>query len=257
MSVWELYLNKEIDELPVSSDIDTTIPASDKGKELSAIKNTLFTFNPSVLEDIINSFEKKDTSLTDSNLEILKYVEYVASKAEASKQTYLYGHIVRVIKTGHELDLYIDAKTNSLAEKFNDSYKYLQLSETINATGKYQKSCKSYSDSLASLEKLAQKRGIDINISPKKYETLQKFREWDIECDKIQSKLDAHINEYRELQPIENNIKILKKLRRPVSKRFGLFKGYILKACSKQDYIAGIELCENLSEELDYAKENL
>ena len=257
MSVWELYLNKEIDELPVSSDIDTVIPSSDKGKELTTIKNTLSTFNPSILEDIINSFEKKDTSLTNSNLEILEHAEHVSLKAEDYELKYLYGHIVRLIKTGNELDLYIDAKTNSLAEKFNDSYKSLQLSETINATGKYQKSCKSYSDSLASLEKLAQKRGIDINISPKMYEQWYKFRKWDIDCDKIQTDLDAHIDEYRALQPVENNIKILKKLKRPVSRRFGLFKGYILKACSKQDYIAGIERCEDLSKEMDYAKENL
>jgi hypothetical protein len=252
--IWERYEKGEIIEQTPGLE-----PAQPKfGAELiNQVETDIMSFNPSVLENIINSFEKKRYSDVNTHLGVLKNVESSAQIAENKGLEYLYGYIIPIIKAGHGLDSYVGAKTNSIAERFNDSYSSLQKSRTTADTKIYQQLCRSDSELLSSLVDLADERSIEVKINSKTSKLLHEYRAWSIKCDNIDTKINTLIEAYRSLDMTQSDIKVLRKLRKPVSKSLGLFKGHLLKKCSSLDYVAGMELCDKLSEEMKYAQENL
>ncbi|MGV8141349.1 MAG: hypothetical protein ACP5NW_02825, partial [Candidatus Woesearchaeota archaeon] len=254
--IWERYENGEITEQ--TPGLAPVVPKF--GAELiNKIETDIKSFNLSLLENIINALEKKHVLEVHSNLEALESAETSAILAEDKGLEYLYGYIIPIIKAGHNLDSYISAKTASVSKKFRESYDSLQGSKTAADTKIYQQTCRSQSELISSLANLADKRNIDIgaDIGQKTVKYLDKYREWDGKCSTLDSKIDTLVEAYRSLELSDKDKKTLRKLRKPVSKSLGMFKGRILKECDSLDYVAGIEQCDNLSSELKYAKGNL
>jgi len=272
-SIWELYIKEGFLELPPGKDSKPDFKARindemQKTDDLFELDTARFNNSLNIAKIVTSSnvpwTNENYTSYTDT-----LWMEYVPLKKAEMTIThlenrhivdkYFYGHAIRVLKA-------LDSLDGSLPGIIQKEYELFQLhkkkidKENVAVIVKTElEILNNNTKNLLSLLGLASDRHIEkqqLDISGIK-RVAKNYNDVISEISEVEPDINTLIKAYRSLELVAKDRKTLKALRRPISKRFGLFKGHILKTCSKLDYFAGLEQCERLSNELKYVQENL
>lgn len=275
-SIWELYLKGGFQELmPGKDSVPDIVGAVEK--QTRSI-DSLFDCDVSRLDAAVdnaktligegfsasNAASKMDYgTYTDSLWKEyipIKYAESTITRLENKRiaDRYFYGHAIRVLKA-------LDNLENALPDIIDREYSSFQKRQEDLAKRDISIDVNSGQDMLnITTKNILSLIGLfnDRDMDTKKIDiqdimrVIEPYREKIPRMKDSDQRIDTLIEKYRGLEYDKNTKKSIKKLRRPISRRFGLFKGYILRECSNIGYIAGIDRCKRLSEELRYAKDD-
>lgn len=261
--VWKLYKKGLVAENDPISKEGLSKLVSKEGLKIAETVDPIVTFNSAeVLQQLSTiSPENKDYSNSIGKLEgIINIIDDLEKKSfrflESGAEDYnTYGHIVRLIKTGHEYDNKTVHMFNYLYSVFDKNYSELKDAESVDHIASARKKTDNiHSYCFRSLE-IAKRRGIQDSLDSKNVRITEKYQRNKMKIAKIDEDINNLFTSYLTLSIDENPKKIIKRIRRKT--RDGIFiKSMLSIRCRIRGYSEGLYRLNTLQKDIDYVLSN-